>query len=142
MSDETKDASATAEPKQKYDGRANLIPFKPGQSGNPAGRKKGSRNKLDGLFVDALYEDFKTGGVEAIRKCREEKPDVYLNVIAKVIPRDVNVKADKSLADLADGLSAVAGFLSQVAAEAGRADHEGAVPDGSLLPAGERPTAH
>ena len=24
----------------------NLIPFRPGQSGNPAGRPKGSRNKL------------------------------------------------------------------------------------------------
>lgn len=121
---------------------ANLKPFQPGQSGNPAGRPKGSRAKLDQAFVDALYEDFKTGGVEAIRACREDKPDVYLNVIAKVIPKQVDVTADESLADLAHGLQAVASFLEQVAAEASGADHAGPVSDGFVLSADARPQAH
>jgi hypothetical protein len=121
---------------------ANLKPFQPGQSGNPAGKPVGSRAKLDQAFVDALYEDFKEGGVEAIRACRTEKPDVYLNVVAKVIPKQVDVKADDALADLAQGLSAVAEFLGQVAAEASSADHAGMVPDGFVLPADARPQTH
>lgn len=132
--------SATTEAEQRK--RANLIPFKPGQSGNPAGRKKGARNKLDELFVKALYEDFKSGGVKAIEKCRDEKPDVYLNVIAKVLPKQVDVKADSSITDLADGLHAVAEFLSGFAAEGIGTDPEGAMPDGPVLSAGLRSQAN
>lgn len=118
--------------------------FKPGAewTGNAAGRPKGARHKLDGLFVEALYKDFKEGGVAAIQKCREQKPAMYLKVIADILPKDVNVKADKSLADLADGLSAVAQFLGQVAAEASGPDHEGIVPDRPLLSAGARAQTH
>lgn len=38
------------EPTEKKQ-RSNLKPFKPGQSGNPAGRPKGTRNKLSENFV-------------------------------------------------------------------------------------------
>ena len=38
--------SASAEGKQR-----GLVPWKPGQSGNPAGRQKGSRNKLAEVFL-------------------------------------------------------------------------------------------
>jgi hypothetical protein len=116
--------------------------FKPGQSGNPAGRTPGSRNKLDELFVEALYKDFKEGGVEAIRACRTEKPDVYLKVIAQVVPKQVDLNADKSVADLADGLHAVAEFLGSFAAEASRADHAGIMPDGPVLSTRTRAQAH
>lgn len=70
--------------------------FVKGRSGNPAGRAVGSRNKLGEAFVDALYQDFQSGGLEAIVACREQKPDVYLTVISRVLPKtlDVNVKAD------------------------------------------------
>lgn len=63
--------------------------FKPGQSGNPAGKPKGARDKLDRTFVRALYRDFKENGIEAIIKTRQEKPDAYLNVIAKVLPKEI-----------------------------------------------------
>jgi|JI10StandDraft_1071094.scaffolds.fasta_scaffold67587_3 hypothetical protein len=130
------------EPAFSKGGEKRGRPILPGQVLNPAGRPKGSRNKLDELFVKALYEDFKSGGVEAIRKCREDKPDVYLGVIAKVVPKQVDVKADESLANLADGLHAVASFLGSFAAEASGADLAGMVPDGSVLPPGARPTPH
>ena len=119
-------------------------PFKSGSdwNGNAAGRPKGARSKLDELFVEALYKDFKEGGVEAIRACRTEKPDVYLNVIAKVVPKQVDLNADKSVADLADGLHAVAEFLGSFAAEASRADHAGTVPNGSVLSTGTRAQTH
>jgi hypothetical protein len=73
----------------------------PGQSGNPAGRPKGSRNKLSEDFVAALYDDFREHGSAAIAACRAEKPDVYLRVIAGILPKDVHLKV-QSLDDLTD----------------------------------------
>jgi hypothetical protein len=73
----------------------------PGQSGNPAGRPKGSRNKLSEDFVAALYNDFQEHGSAAIAACRAEKPDVYLRVIAGILPKDVQLKV-QSLDELTD----------------------------------------
>ena len=64
----------------------------PGQSGNPAGRPKGSRNRLSEDFVAALYNDFQEHGSAAIAACRAEKPDVYVRVIAGILPKDVHLK--------------------------------------------------
>jgi hypothetical protein len=73
----------------------------PGQSGNPAGRPKGSRNKLSEDFVAALYDDFQDHGSAAIAACRAEKPDVYVRVIAGLLPKDMTIKV-QSLDDLTD----------------------------------------
>lgn len=61
--------------------------WKPGESGNPNGRPKGSRNKLSEAFLKALADDFETHGVDAIQKLREESKDKYCNVIAKLMPK-------------------------------------------------------
>jgi len=75
--------------------------WKPGTSGNPAGRPRGSRNKLSDDFVAALYDDFQDHGPAAIAACRAAKPDVYLCVIAGLLPRDVSIKVQQ-LDDLND----------------------------------------
>ena len=75
--------------------------WKPGTSGNPAGRPRGSRNKLSEDFVAALYDDFQDHGSAAIAACRAEKPDVYVRVIASLLPRDVSIKVQE-LDDLTD----------------------------------------
>jgi len=61
--------------------------FKPGQSGNPAGRPKGSRSKLSEAFLLALSNDFEVNGLDAVQKVRDEKPEAYLNVIGRLMPK-------------------------------------------------------
>ena len=75
--------------------------WRPGQSGNLAGRPKGSRNRLSEDFVAALYDDFQNHGSAAIAACRAEKPDVYVRVIASLLPKDVNLN-HRNLDDLSD----------------------------------------
>lgn len=76
----------------------NLKPhwWKPGQSGNPKGRPKGSRNKLGEAFVDALQEDFAKHGVKAIETVRTDKPEHYLKVIASILPKELNVNVNET----------------------------------------------
>jgi hypothetical protein len=48
---------------------------------------KGSRNRLSEEFVNELYADWCEHGAEALKKVRETRPDVYLKVVASLLPR-------------------------------------------------------
>jgi hypothetical protein len=80
-------------------GKSNLKPFEPGQSGNPAGKPKGSRNKLGEAFIQALYEDFTEHGTSVIEAVRAEKPDQYLKVVASILPKELKVTTEVELND-------------------------------------------
>jgi Family of unknown function (DUF5681) len=67
--------------------------FKPGQSGNPAGRPRGARNRLAGELLEALADDFSRHGITAIEKVRATDPTAYLRILAGLLPREVIVAA-------------------------------------------------
>jgi len=88
----------------------NLTPFKPGQSGNPKGRPKGARNRLGTQFLEALEADFNQFGPQAVALVRERKPDIYIRVVAGLLPKEanINVEANEAFVELwrriSDGL--------------------------------------
>lgn len=60
--------------------------FLPGWSGGP-GRPAGSRSKLSESYLKALADDFEEHGIETIQRLREERPDVYIGAIGKLMPK-------------------------------------------------------
>lgn len=65
--------------------------WKPGQSGNPKGRPKGSRNQLGEAFVADLYEDWQANGSQVLEDARKSKPADYLKVVASILPKDIKM---------------------------------------------------
>jgi hypothetical protein len=65
--------------------------FKPGKSGNPAGRPKGARAKLGEDFLKKLLADFQEHGEDVIAKVRDEKPADYIKVVASILPKEIEL---------------------------------------------------
>jgi len=56
------------------------------------GRPRGSRNKLGEAFLLDIYEHWKKNGAEAIARVYKERPDVYLKVVASILPQQLDIK--------------------------------------------------
>src|SRR6516164_4707449 len=76
--------------------------WQPGQSGNLAGRTRGSRNKLSEEVVCALLRDFREHGQKAIAKVRRTQPAAYLKVLALLVPREHKVEHSNVIKSLSD----------------------------------------
>lgn len=74
------------------------VQFKAGQSGNPKGRTKGSKNVWSIAVDRALGNDFAKYGVKAIVALRQKDPGTYLNIVSKRFP-----PIDASGASVGDG---------------------------------------
>jgi hypothetical protein len=78
---------------------SGLRPWKPGQSGNPHGRPKASREMLGNRFIDALSEVFQKKGKAAINKLADNDPATFVRVCASLMPKELLI-SQGPLADL------------------------------------------
>jgi hypothetical protein len=76
--------------------------WQPGQSGNPKGRPIGSRNKLNEKFILALHDDFEKHRPAVTEKVRETRPEIYLKVIASILPRELHFKSARAFDGISD----------------------------------------
>jgi hypothetical protein len=67
--------------------------FAPGNEGGP-GRPKGSRSKLSESYLKALADDFEEHGLETIVRLREDRPDIYVGAIGKLMPKLLDISGD------------------------------------------------
>lgn len=67
------------------------IPFKPGQSGNPAGRPRGSRNRLADAFIIDVRDVWEVHGRDALERVARDEPATLVKVVASLMPRDVDI---------------------------------------------------
>ena len=68
--------------------------WKPGQSGNPAGRPKGARSKLAESFLDGMLAAYMKGGQQAIEAVMEREPSRFLSALVAILPKQLELDAD------------------------------------------------
>ena len=87
------------------------MPWQPGQSGNQGGRPKGARDKFSKAVFEQMMADWLKNGADVIEKVRETKPEVYLQIISRMLPQSIEVETDRrSVSEMsADELVAILG---------------------------------
>lgn len=80
-----------------------MAKFKKGESGNPAGRAKGSKNKFTNLkesFLKAYEAKDGFGGDKKLKEFAKKHPETFLNMITKLFPKDIKVGGDEEAKEL------------------------------------------
>jgi hypothetical protein len=77
-------------------------PFEPGRSGNPAGRPRGSRNKLGEDFIAAVAQDWTDHRSKVLARVRQTSPAAYLRTVASLAPQHLAITQDDDLSEMSD----------------------------------------
>lgn len=102
------------------DEKGRLLPGQP--SLNPRGgsiRRADLKAELGRRVIEDVLTDWDSYGPDAIRRTRIEKPEVYLQVVAKLLPKEVKLTGDHAtMLDHAslDALNALRHELAQAVA--------------------------
>jgi hypothetical protein len=76
--------------------------WKPGVSGNPNGRPKGSRDAITEQFLSDVLKEWEGHGAVAISDMREKNPGDFVKMVASLLPKDVNLNVTDNLSELSD----------------------------------------
>ena len=72
--------------------------YEKGQSGNPQGRRKGSRNRLTQGLKDAYLGAFDSlGGMEGLIVWGKKNPDLFYGQISKMLPKGIEINSESEL---------------------------------------------
>ena len=85
-------------------------PWKPGQSGNTAGRPKSSRHKINEHFLRDLQALWEKHGYDILEATAAKKPEVIVKAMVALLPKQVELA--KPLEEMTDEqLAVIAGHL-------------------------------
>jgi hypothetical protein len=115
------DDSAVTTAKHRVIGR----PIVPGQRLNPHGRPKGSRHRLAEQFVKDLYTVWQERGIEAIRRMAAIQPGRFVQVVASVLPKDIEVERQDTVIIVPAEATDVAQWLIDVTPPAAELTRDG-----------------
>ena len=88
----------TLDPGPKTDGtdaQQKTWLFKPGQSGNPACRPKGSRNKLAEDFIADAYAQWQQRGSTALETMAKTEPAKFCQMMANLLPKETLMQDER-----------------------------------------------
>src|SRR5215831_14723242 len=115
--------------------------WQPGESGNPAGRMRGSRNRLSEAVICALLRDFSMHGEKAIAKVRRTQPAAYLKILALLVPREHKVEHSNVIkAMTTEQIERSIEFIKEMIAKRDAAANANVI-EGEAMPSLPAPTA-